>query len=103
MATPKYIVRQFPKKDLQALAGFDSETLEWVEGPSAISTTRWSVHYEGVFQDKVLGETYATSYSRAATENQDERPYEYDGDFIECTRVEKRSVTVEKFFPVEAA
>ena len=36
---------------------------------------------------KFDGKFYITSYGRAATECQDEQPYEYDEDDIECQEV----------------
>lgn len=48
------------------------------------STSRWSIHHEIVFlhDDKY----WMTYYSEGATEQQDERPWEYDTE-IECTEV----------------
>lgn len=54
-----------------------------------VDTTRWSICYERVFKHD--GKFYMTDYSVGATENQDEHPYEYEGDMIECKEV----------FPVE--
>jgi len=54
-----------------------------------IGKGRWSVHYERVFKHD--GKFYATTYQMGATEGQDERPYEYDDDEVECKEV----------FPVE--
>jgi hypothetical protein len=47
--------------------------------------TRWSVVYEEVFEYE--GKLYLTTYSVGATEHQDESPYEYDEDEIECPEV----------------
>lgn len=52
-------------------------------------TTRWSVLHYVVF--KFDGKFYATGYSEGATEYQDESPFEYEPDEIECKEV----------FPVE--
>lgn len=54
-------------------------------------TTRWSILYEKVF--KYQGKFYVTCYSVGATESQDERPYEYDPDEIECPEVYPHLVT----------
>ena len=59
-----------------------------------VDTSRWSKIYEMVFS---YGDNwYLTSYSKGATENQDERPFEYDDDEIDCTQVHqvKKSFTV---------
>lgn len=50
---------------------------------------RWTIHYETVFQHN--GKFYKTEYGVGATEHQEEIPYEYDPDEIECPEV----------FPVE--
>jgi hypothetical protein len=51
--------------------------------------TRWSLKYSMIF--KFEDKLYKTSYSTGATEYQDEEPYEYEDDVIECPEV----------FPVE--
>lgn len=50
---------------------------------------RWSVHHEHIFEFE--GKFYRTTYSIGATESQDESPYDYEPDEIEC----------EEVFPVE--
>lgn len=62
-------------------------------------TSRWSVHHECVF--KLGGKFYKTHYSEGATEIQDERPYEYDGEWIEVTEVVPKEITVIKYVPKE--
>lgn len=48
-------------------------------------TTRWSSHHELVFSyDDTF---YTTSYSRGLTEHQDETPFQYDDNEIECFEV----------------
>jgi hypothetical protein len=54
--------------------------------------SRWSVHYREVFEHE--GKYYETTYSVGATESQDERPYEYDGDPIECPEVKPVAKTI---------
>lgn len=60
-----------------------------------VDTSRWSTIYEMIFS--YGGEYFRTSYSVAATECQDERPYEYEGDNIECTQVWPKEVMVTKY------
>jgi len=60
--------------------------------------SRWSIHCWGVFEHK--GKFYRTVFSVGATECQDERPYEYDDDDIECPEVKKVPVIVEEWKPV---
>lgn len=54
-----------------------------------VENTRWSIHHERVFKHD--GKFYITYYSHGSTEMQNESPYEFDGDEIEC----------EEVFPVE--
>jgi len=49
-----------------------------------IGNGRWSLHYRLVFEKD--GMFYETSYSRGATESQDEQPFEYQ-DEVKCKRV----------------
>jgi hypothetical protein len=65
---------------------------EWLQddGGETVETkmtdrSRWSIHYERVFKHE--GRFYRTRYSVGATESQDERPYEYEPDEIECVEV----------------
>ena len=59
-----------------------------------ISNDRWSLHYRMIF--KYADKYYETFYSRGATEYQDEQPYEFEDDMIECDEV----VPVEKTITV---
>lgn len=63
-------------------------------------TDRWSTHHEIVFE--IDGKYYKSHYSRGATEMQDERPYEYDGEWIEVTEVVPKEVTVIQYVKKEA-
>jgi len=63
-----------------------------------VENTRWSIIHEWVFRHE--GKFYESTYSCGATESQDESPYEYDDDEIECPEVELREVTVKKWMPV---
>lgn len=69
---------KFKKADLQDLiyAAVDN---------NIIRHTRWSVHHKVVFPFE--GKFYTTEYSVGATESQDERPFEYAADEIECPEV----------------
>jgi hypothetical protein len=70
------------------------QNIEDNEDVEIISTTledngRWSLFYKRIF--KFEDKFYETYFSRGATECQDESPYEYDDDEIDCAEV----------FPVE--
>lgn len=49
-------------------------------------TSRWSTFHRVVFEHD--GKFYETEYSIGSTECQDETPYEYEDDIIECPEVE---------------
>ena len=55
---------------------------------------RWSLHYRLVF--KYEGKFYRVYYSRGATENQDEEPFEYEPVELDCEEVfpQARTITV---------
>ena len=59
-----------------------------------IDVSRWTIMYERVFKHE--GKFYMTEYSVGATEQQDELPYEYANDGIECDEVYpvEKTVTV---------
>lgn len=56
---------------------------------------RWSIHHDIVFeyQDKF----YTTSYSVGATEQQDESPWEYDGEWITCYECVPKEITIVEY------
>ena len=64
-----------------------------------IENTRWSILHERIFKHD--GKFYQTIYSVGATEIQDESPYEYDGDEIECTEVRPVEKVVTVYEPVQ--
>jgi len=63
-----------------------------------VDTTRWSVVHERIV--RYDGKLYSAPYSEGATESQDESPYEYDADMIECEEVEPYEKTVIAYRPV---
>jgi hypothetical protein len=79
---------KFPKETLQELLSDKVDGFEVVEDKITY-TSRWSIHYRLVFKHD--GKFYLTSYSVGATESQDESPFEYSPDEVECKEV----------FPVE--
>lgn len=54
--------------------------------------SRWQDHYRMVFSFK--DKFYATRYSKGSTENQDCRPFELEGDAIECVEVKPVNKTI---------
>ena len=82
---------KFTKEFLQELANGNNEYSEVIKD-DIVDTSRWAVHYIMVF--KLDGKFYETFYSRGATEYQDEDPYEYDDDVIECDEVFPKEKTI---------
>ena len=77
--------REFPKVDLRDMA-WDDHSDEYEKISCSLShVSRWSYHYVMIF--KYDGKYYKTHYSVGATEMQDESPYEYASDMIECVEV----------------
>ena len=87
-----YVTKKFPKQELLNLLDDDpSEGYEIVVEPKLYETRRWSNCYEMIFSYE--GNFYSTTYSRGATEMQDESPYEYAPEEIACTQVIPKEVT----------
>jgi len=79
-------IKMFSKEFMQNLIGDISKVLV----DEIIEVSRWNITHHLVFKD--CGVCYGCYYSVGATELQDESPFEYDGDMIECVVV----VPVEK-------
>lgn len=75
---------KFKKEWLQGLVWKDHEEAEIVVNEIE-DHSRWSIRYELVFKYK--DKYYTTYYCIGATEYQDEQPFEYENDEIECTEV----------------
>lgn len=82
---------KFKKQWLQDLVWDDVDDGEIVLN-EITDTSRWSVHYDLVF--KFGDKFYRTHYSRGATENQDESPFEWEPDEIDCEEVFPTEKTV---------
>lgn len=63
-------------------------------------TTRWSELHDLVFMHN--GKLYETDYSCGLTEMQDESPFEYADDEIECPEVEAYEKTVTAYRRIAA-
>lgn len=88
---------EFKKENLQDLVWDDWDDGEVVED-RIIENSRWSIIHEMVFRHG--NKYYESSYSVGATEQQDEAPYEYDDDMIECQEVEKVEVMTYQWEPI---
>ncbi|MCC0645357.1 hypothetical protein KGF41_13910 [Clostridioides sp. ZZV14-6150] len=78
---------------------FLKEQIEHSVCNSVIDTSRWSISHEMIFEYK--GKFYRTYYSEGATEMQDESPFEYEDDIIECEEVELKEILVKKWVSVK--
>ena len=76
--------KTFTKEYMQETA-IENAVYNEIEG-----TRRWSINYYMVFPFE--GKFYSARYSVGATESQDERPFEYDDDQIECPEVHEVEV-----------
>lgn len=95
--------RKFPK----ALLRNEWDLPYGADGVEVISddisdTSRWSEHHTLIFRAPDDGKVYEVWYSKGLTEYQDESPWEYDSE-VEGTEMVKKTVTIEKYVPVEDA
>lgn len=89
---------KFKKEDLQEIVwrrGYEIDGKPvTIVSKEIEDTSRWSVVHSHIFGWD--GRFWYTSYSVGATEQQDESPYEYEEDEIECTQVFKvKRITVD--------
>lgn len=77
---PEYLV--LTKEEARDIVNGDSECVTILQ--ELVGNSRWSLDYRLVFGKD--GKFYETSYSRGATECQDEQPFEYE-DEVKCIRV----------------
>jgi hypothetical protein len=89
---------KFSKSFLVGLAreDYDDKVVELIS-TEIVDTTRWCVVYEQIF--KFEDNFYSTSYQVGATENQDERPYEWEDDEIDCVEVVPTEKTITVYLP----
>lgn len=89
---------KFSKSFLFELAceDYDDKVVELIS-TELVDTTRWCVVYEQIF--KFEDRFYITSYRVGATESQDERPYEWEGDEIDCVEVVPTEKTMIVYLP----
>jgi len=82
---------KFKKEFMQKVAYDEAEGVEIIEN-NIVDHARWSVIHAIVFSFE--GKFYSSSYRVGATESQDESPYEWDNDEIECCEVKPVSKTI---------
>lgn len=63
-----------------------------------VDSSRWSIHYDWIF--KFEDKFYQSSYSVGATESQDESPYEYEGEWVDCHEVHQVEKLVKIWEPL---
>lgn len=87
------VVVQFPKEYLLELLEEGNPAAEILDD-ILVDHGRWSLQYRLVFKVKETEKIYCVIYSRGATESQDEHPFEYDGDMINCYECEAVEKTI---------
>jgi len=75
---------KFKKEDLQNLV-YDESTVLTKIRDTQTGNTRWCINYELIFRFE--GAYYRTNYRIGATEQQDQRAFEYEPDLIDCVEV----------------
>ena len=94
--------RSFKKDDLLDCLDDDAEGIEKV-ATKRTGSSRWSSHHRLIFRDTTDGKLFSVHYSKGLTESQDEAPFEYLPDDIECTEVEAYEKTVTDYREVPDA
>lgn len=61
-------------------------------------TGRWSIHYDFVFRH--MERYFRAPYSVGATEQQDERPWEYEDDEVNVDEVKPTMVITTEYTPI---
>jgi hypothetical protein len=89
---------KFKKTDLQDLACDEEVEGFKIRVNKIVGKSRWANEYRLVFEHG--GKFYETSYRSAATEQQDERPFDYEPDEIECIEVEAVERKVIDYKPI---
>jgi len=95
----EFASRKFKKEWLRELLWDDIDDAELVSD-IIDDHRRWSVGHTIIFMFD--GKFYKTSYSVGATEYQDEQPFEYCDDEIDCVEVEPVKVTAIEYNYVRA-
>lgn len=88
------ITRRFTEEELEELDARYSPVDEEIVG-----RTRWGVLYDTVFKDE-NGEYWQFTWEDGATESQDYDSFDFE-DYITATKVERKSIVVDKWVPVE--
>lgn len=86
---------KFPREDLVDMACGDAPEGYEIMEDNIEDTTRWSEIHSLVFKHN--RKYYATSYSQGLTEMQDEQPFEYEDEEVECNEVLPTKVTVTQY------
>ena len=90
------MTKKFPKEMLRALLWEDEFDAITLVATKLLDISRWSSHNQLVFRDNSDGQLYIAYYTAGLTEHQDEMPFEYDEDMIECWPAEAVEYVVTK-------
>lgn len=89
----------FKKEHLQGIL-FEEEGLDdLLVHEEFIDSSRWSTHHMMIFKDE--DKFYSAYFSRGATEQQEEAPFEYDEDEIKCSQVHEVEVLTKEWREVK--
>jgi hypothetical protein len=87
---------QLTSKEGRMIVYGDSEDFNIVE-EKITSVSRWSIHYRIVIARKTDGKFFVGTYSKGATESQEEHPFDYsEPNFVEAVAVSKNITVYEK-------
>jgi len=87
---------KLPRAQAQDYAYSNADGFYQIERNEQVDSNRWSGIYELVIKD-TTGKYWMACYQRGLTENQDEVPFEYDGEEIEFYEVERVPVTTYEY------
>ncbi len=91
----------FPTVDLKDMLESEPPGYTLLENES-FAKGRWSIHYRLIFQhESHPGKFWQAQYSIGATEYQDERPFDNEGEFVRCLEVKPVQITKTIYVDVE--
>lgn len=90
---------KFKKRDLLSMLRSDESVLIKIQDEIS-DHLRWSVAHDVVFQDRITGRYFRSYYSEGATESQDESPWQWDPEEIECDEVRPVEKVVIVYEPI---
>ena len=90
-------MKYFSKDFLQEMLW--GEGVELLEN-ELLEVSRWQQHFRMTFK-LPDGDIYQVRYTKGATEQQDEQPFEYADDIVPCVQVRPRTQVITVYEPIE--